>query len=223
MGQKRNSKKREKKKGAVSAKMGTQRVTVMAGNQNNSTPQNQAPPRGHFAVATEAKIDYLESIVEKQLNLYNWCEEKVSTLATLDSILLAVATLFIGKTTFFDPNVYTYGQIYNAAIVTVLILPLFISLAIALWHIRPKMGKASNTGRPNHRSSNGIRHFQDKAAYRNHLSSMTAEEICEDLTNQIYGMNNNIWKNQQSIKIAVYFDLVSLLGFFFVLIAINFI
>lgn len=37
---------------------------------------------------TEKKIEYLESIVSKQLDLYNWCEEKVSTLATIDSILL---------------------------------------------------------------------------------------------------------------------------------------
>lgn len=173
---------------------------------------------GKFSIPSDEKIQYLENIVGKQLDLYNWCEEKVSTLATLDSILLAAATLFIDKIDFFKAEGTIQARIINTGIVIIILLPLFISLAIALWHIRPKMGNASNTGRPNHRSSNGIRHFQDKAAYANHLSNMTPEEICEDLSNQIYGMNNNIWVNQKSIKKAVLFDLISLAGFFAVIV-----
>ena len=110
------------------------------------------------------------------------------------------------------------NELLNTGIIILILLPLFISLAIALWHIRPKMGRASNKGRPNHRSSNGIRHFSDKVAYSNHLRDITAEEICEDLSNQIYGMNYNIWVNQKSIKKAVLFDLISLAGFFAVIV-----
>lgn len=183
---------------------------------NNLSVPNSST--GRFREASDEKIQYLENIVGKQLDLYNWCEEKVSTLATLDSILLAAATIFIDKMDFFKAEDTIQIRLLKTGIVAFILLPLFISLAIALWHIRPKMGSASNVGRPNHRSSNGIRHFSDKESYRNHLSNMTATEICEDLSNQIYGMNHNIWINQKSIKRAVSLDLISLAGFFAVFI-----
>lgn len=163
---------------------------------------------------TEKKIEYLESIVFKQLDLYNWCEEKVSTLATIDSILLGAATLFLDKIIIIEDKISSFNSIMNIVISVGLLLPLFISLAIALWHIRPKMGKASNSGRPNHRSSNGIRHFDSSIAYGKIFDRISDKDLCEDLVRQIYGMNNNIWKNQQSIKLAVIFDIIGLLDFF---------
>ena len=102
----------------------------------------------------------------------------------------------------------------NIVISVGLLLPLFISLTIALWHIRPKMGKASNSGRPNHRSSNGIRHFESAVTYGRLFDRISDKDLCEDLSRQIYGMNNNIWKNQKSIKLAVIFDIIGLLNFF---------
>lgn len=163
---------------------------------------------------TEKKIEYLESIVSKQLDLYNWCEEKVSTLATIDSILLGAATLFLDKIIIKEDNISHFNFIMNVIFSVGLLLPLFISLTIALWHIRPKMGKASNSGRPNHRSSNGIRHFENAATYGRLFDRISDKDLCEDLSRQIYGMNNNIWKNQQSIKLAVIFDIIGLLDFF---------
>lgn len=183
-------------------------------NDASESAEKKMEHRGRFFAPSDEKIGYLEGIVGKQLDLYNWCEEKVSTLATLDSILLAVATLFVDKMDFFQPENSLQSRLLKGGIIVFILLPLFISLAIALWHIRPKMGSASNTGRPNHRSSNGIRHFSDKVAYREHVSNISATEICEDLSNQIYGMNYNIWINQKSIKMAVLFDLISLAGFF---------
>lgn len=206
------SKKRKKRKN------GGQRAQNSTTRGINTMGSNTGTNRARFSESSDEKIQYLENIVGKQLDLYNWCEEKVSTLATLDSILLAAATLLIDKMKFFKAPDNIQAKLLNAGIVVLILLPLFISLAIALWHIRPKMGSASNTGRPNHRSSNGIRHFSDKIAYKNHLSSMTSEEICEDLSNQIYGMNYNIWINQKSIKRAVLFDLISLTGFFAVIV-----
>ena len=160
------------------------------------------------------RVHYLEDLVSKQLDLYNWCEEKVSTLATIDSILLGAATLFIERVIVVGENATIVNKLLNIIMIVIVLLPLFISLAIALWHIRPKMGKTSNKGNPNHRSSNGIRHFKDASEYQNRLLSMSDDEICGDLIKQIYGMNNNIWRNQKSIKKAVIFDLVGLVGFF---------
>lgn len=206
---------RRKKKRTRKNRIKRYKENIRNGNEINTNINTDA---GRFFEPSDEKIQYLENIVEKQLDLYNWCEEKVSTLATIDSILLAVATLFIDKMDFFKTAGTIQVRLVNTGIIILILLPLFISLSIALWHIRPKMGKASNTGRPNHRSSNGIRHFSDKAAYRKHLSNISAEEICEDLSNQIYGMNHNIWVNQKSIKRAVLFDLISLIGFFAVIV-----
>lgn len=159
------------------------------------------------------RIHYLEGLVAKQLDLYNWCEEKVSTLATIDSILLGAATLFIEKIISVEETVNISDRIMRLALVSSVLIPLMGSLVIALWHIRPKMGKTSNVGRPNHRSSNGIRHFSNVDDYKKKIYSMPDNEICEDLIKQIYGMNRNIWINQKSIKGAVLFDLVGLVGF----------
>lgn len=159
------------------------------------------------------RVRYLEDLVSKQLDLYNWCEEKVSTLATIDSILLGAATIFIEKVIVVGETATLVNKILNVVMIAVVLLPLFISLAIALWHIRPKMGKRSNKGRPNHRSSNGIRHFTNASEYQSKLLSMSDDEICDDLIKQIYGMNTNIWRNQRSIKKAVVFDLIGLVGF----------
>jgi len=111
------------------------------------------------------------------------------------------------------------SKIINTGMAFILLLPIFFSLAIALWHVRPKMssGKANNPFRYNHRSSSGIIKFKDNKEYKNHLAKITAKEICEDISNQIYGMNRNIWKSQQSIKTAVLFDLIGLVGFIIII------
>lgn len=167
-----------------------------------------------YDLSFSQKIAYLENLVTKQLDLYSWCEEKVSTLATIDSILLGAATIFI------DNFVHVSDENRTISIILILLVlvPLFASLSIALWHIRPKMGKASNYGRPNHRSSNGIRHYKDADEYRKVISNLSKDELYEDLARQIYGMNQNIWKNQQSIKNAVFCDLIGIFGFFVMII-----
>ena len=147
------------------------------------------------------------------MDLYDWCEEKVSTLATIDAILLGGATLFLDSVKIEAEPMNLKTMLVNGGITAVLVVPFFISLAIALWHIRPKMGTAStHAPRPNHRSSNGIHQFKTKDDYDKHLENMTIDVICDDLIKQIYGMNHNIWKNQKSIKKAVAFDL-GLAGF----------
>ena len=159
------------------------------------------------------RVHYLEDLVSKQLDLYNWCEEKVSTLATMDSILLGAATLLVERFMSVGADTTWLNKTLNITMIVLVILPVLVSLAISLWHIRPKMGKLSNKGNPNHRSSNGIRHYNTLEAYKNRVLTINDDEICNDLIKQIYGMNKNIWKNQRSIKIAVACDLIGLVGF----------
>jgi len=61
----------------------------------NTTLTSDAISHAYFIKDDKKKIDYLESVVSKQLELYNWFEAKVSTLATINTILLGAATLFL--------------------------------------------------------------------------------------------------------------------------------
>jgi hypothetical protein len=79
------------------------------------------------------------------------------------------------------------------------------------------MGRVSTRENPNHRSSNGIRQFRTSDEYKEYLYSMPVSKICDDLAIQIHGMNINIWKNQRTIKLAVYFDLIGLVGFLLIM------
>ena len=216
----------------------------------NRQKQNSAPPRAPSATAptqsavvlpapvskfegTE-RINYLENLVSKQLDLYTWCEEKIATLATIDTILLAGATLFVGriKSNIFPlrvPDNYL-KQIMNfiennftIVMVFVMFVPIFFSLGLTLLHVIPKMGNVSTKSpQPNHRSSNGIRQFKSREEYKKYFYSLPASRICDDLLIQIYGMNTNIWKNQKLIKLAVTFDLVGLVGFLVIMLYLVF-
>jgi len=194
---------------------------VVSTSQANTVSIDELP-KPYFAEDNEKKFQYLERLDAKQLDLYDWCETKVSTLATIDTILFGVATLFLDKIMFVNEVNNARLTILNTVMVLLLLTPLFISLIIALWHIRPKMGKGKATStRSNHRSVSGIHHFKSKDAYKTHFEKLTIKELCEDLISKIYGMNNNIWKNQKSIKIAVLFDLIGLTNFFGIIIYIT--
>lgn len=180
------------------------------------------------------RIHYLEGLISKQLELYTWCEEKVTTLATIDSILLAGATLFVEHVKTGDFPVRVKGTFiaelqmliennFPFIMVLFIILPIFISLGISLWHVIPKMRSgATPNAVKNHRSSSGIHKYKNIPEYKSRLDSITESEIYEDIVRQIYGMNIIVWKNQISIKVAVYFDLAGLLGFFCIMLYLMF-
>jgi len=171
-------------------------------------------PVACFGQDNEEKLQYLEGLVSKQLDLYDWCEAKVSTLATIDAILVGAATVFFDKVKLQSAVPSIWIHLGNAGMVICLLFPLFLSLALSIWHIRPKMssGKA-NANRPNHRSSNGIRQFKNKEEYGAYLTTLTYKDLCEDLSNQIFGMNHNIWENRNLIDKAVKLDLIGLSSF----------
>lgn len=180
-----------------------------------------------FVFRGAERIHYLENLVSKQLELYTWCEEKVTTLATIDTILLGGATLFVGKiksNTFILPTSNSIGDIirrfiesnFSIFVVLMMFVPIFISLGLTLWHVIPKMRSGTTASAiKNHRSSAGIHKYRDNKEYMKRLDEIFENEIVADLARQIYGMNTNIWRNQFSIKVAVWFDLVGLAGFLF--------
>jgi len=189
-------------------------------------------PKEHeesFRFVGTQRINYLEGLVSKQLDLYTWCEEKVTTLATIDSILLAGATLFVVsvKSGIFSNRVSNttlnaflnfQERNFTFTMVLLMILPVFISLGITLWHVIPKMNsRATPSHVHNHRTVNGIRKNRDIQEYKELIDKITEDEIYHDLVRQVYGMNKNIWKNQKSIKTAVFFDLIGMCGFLYII------
>jgi hypothetical protein len=172
------------------------------------------------------KIEYFEGIVSKQLNLYIWCEQKVNTLATINAIMLTAATLFVEYTKSSMSsqkddvsNIENLEGNFHIIMILIIVLPIFISLGITLWHVIPKMRSGANPKTVHiHRSVSGIHSFNDFQEYKNHLSNLSRNDIYNDIIRQIYGMNKNIWKNQISIKWAVRFDLVGLGGFIIIII-----
>lgn len=170
------------------------------------------------------KIDYLESIAARQLDLYAWCEDKVGTLATINSVLLAGATLLVGHVKNGSFPVRTADTIVNqiriaiegnfAVITTFGLLLFFMSLGIALYHVIPKMYSGASSSRlRNHRSVVGINKYKTVEEYKERLDTMSEEDLYDDLVRQIYGVNKHIWRNQRSIRVAVYLDLAGLLVF----------
>ena len=205
-------------------------------NMNTGSRQSKTPSHDEatYIFSGGNRIQYLENLTVHQLELYNWCEDKVTTLATMDAILLSGATLFVEhvKTGNFPTRTATdwlstilswIEKSFPLIMVILIILPIFVSLGITLFHVIPKMrsGATVNTYK-NHRSSAGIQRFNSKEEYKHRLDTISVDELYQDLIWQIYGMNKNVWKNQKSIRAAVICDLLGLFGFFFVVLYLVF-
>jgi hypothetical protein len=195
---------------------------VNGSNQEGPASTNEETQQKSASIfAVSPRVEYLETLAEKQLTLYTWCEEKVTTLATIDAILLGGATLFVehirgnvfpARTADSLLNRFQNALESNISLIMILtmLLPTFLSLTITLWHVIPKMNSRTSAGSiRNHRSANGIHKYPDVAAYKARLDTIMEEEIYSDLVRQVYGMNTNIWQSQRSIKIAVWLDLIA--------------
>jgi hypothetical protein len=208
-------------------KNGFGRMITMTTASTDTSCQNNlgncsTAPRAHFAVDDDNKIQYLERLSQKQLDLYDWNETKVNTLVLVDSVLLGAATLYLDKINIMRTEPSLWFTLGNIILVLVLLLPLCFSLIIALFHIADKMssGKANSSDRLNHRAISKIDMFKTNFDYIDEVRKLTASQICEDLCNQIYGMNKNILKTQKTLKKAVYLDIIGLVGFVFTILYI---
>lgn len=178
-----------------------------------------------YEFVSEERIHYLQNLMEKQLQLYGWCEAKVTTLATINSILVAGVAIFLERVKSHEFPQRTCNSIktciqyaieshYGAVTVGLVLLPVSISLALALYHVIPKMQSGvyiSQIG--NHRSVAGILRYNSMESYKKRLDAISEDEIYHDLVHQIFGMSRNIWRSQLSIRRAVYGDIIALIGF----------
>gem|GEM_PF-7041796 len=107
----------------------------------------------------------------------------------------------------------------ESVLVITSLLPVLVSLAIALHHIEPKM-QSGRTDASNLRSVVGAEQYDDDTEYLNALRDLSAEEIAALNAKQAFGMNRNIWRNQHAIRTAALFSSFGLLSFLMFLIKV---
>jgi hypothetical protein len=146
--------------------------------------------------------EFTTEINKHRYDLYNWCETKIQSLITVDSILLGALIVTING--HLKLNDWT-----NALAVGIAAALLTSSLAISLWHIEPKMdSKVGNYDNP--RSSIGIAMMTKEEYYQKHMQ-LTCEEMIYYNCLQTKGMNKIIMTNQRAIRIAALSTIASLL------------
>lgn len=154
-------------------------------------------------------FDFIHDVLDKRYALYEWCEEKINTLATMNSIL--VAALFAVSGGFIDAKYW-----FNLVALILCFLAVLFSLVVVLWHIIPTMRSGRlPKGSRNLRSVVGVSEFESTKHYMAAVLESTDMARFEAAANQVLGMNRNIMKNQRAIRLAVFADMAGL-GFFIV-------
>lgn len=137
-------------------------------------------------------------INERRYGLYTWCEDKIKTLVTVDSILYGALFIILGKDNVFP---VVPGMHWHFLAVAGAFASLTASLVISIWHIEPKMdSKVGNIENP--RTSIGINSLS-KDEYFARLMSLELQDMIKYNAWQIKGMNKIIMKNQRAIRVAV--------------------
>jgi len=149
-------------------------------------------------------LEYSADINRHRYDLYMWCESKIYSLITVDSLLFGALFLVVGT------RVHVTSVI-NKCDLGFTVACLAASLVISLWHIEPKMdSRVGNYDNP--RSSIGIAK-KSKEEYLETLMKLDLSKMIEFNSSQIMGMNKIIMGNQRAIKFASVATIIGLFGF----------
>jgi len=171
-------------------------------------------PELFYTEDDKSVIDYFKDIFENKLKLYHYCESQLSRIAFANSIFIAALAVLIGSNNGMKLTIYT----------VILFIPFVVSLGITIWSAIPKIltNKKLYLDAPiDHRSVYGIAKFKcvgnlgDHGAekYRTYIASLNIEKIYEELTTQIYKMNDTIIRDYRYIKAAVICSIIGLIVF----------
>lgn len=153
---------------------------------------------------SDEDMAFASEILDKRYQLYTWCEEKMNTLSTVNSILLGVILALTG----------TVFKLASPLAVTALVAcgaMILMSFVVVLIHIIPTMTnrKYDKTER-NIRTTVGISRYASRDEYIGALLASDRMARFRATAIQLYGMNMVIMKNQRAIRIAVIADLAGL-------------
>ncbi len=148
--------------------------------------------------------DFSIDVLGKRYDTYQWCEDKVNTLVTLNGLLIGALFVTIDK-------IFSKSECLNFVMASLAILFLATSLALSLYHIIPKM----NSGRitRNIRTVIGTEQFDSNESYFDEYLKLELIDMVKLNTEQIRGMNKNIMKNQIAIRIAAICSIIGMVLF----------
>lgn len=137
-------------------------------------------------------------ILQKKYELYMWCETKTYNLLTANGALLAAIFLLLNSLGDFNerPAVWFLGLLSSVLVLA--------SVVVSLVNIIPRMDSGA-TSRKNLRSVIGTNNFDHYDDYHDALSTMDLKAMVYSNSEQIYGMNKNVWKSQSAIRRAAWF------------------
>jgi hypothetical protein len=179
--------------------------------------QQSAPINSHnLADDPKTRIEIALDILAKKYQNYMWCEQKITALATANTIFLGGLFVVAGSR-------YSANTPAKIAILGACIAAFASCLALMLYHTIPRMRSgAIPKGTANLRSAAGVRKFATTDAYYQSLAAADYAKMLRDISDQIYGMNKNIWRSQNIIRIAVCVDLAGLLLFIAIVVMSSF-
>ncbi len=85
------------------------------------------------------------------------------------------------------------------------------SLAVSVYHVKPKMWSGRIPNKKNLRTVYGTEQYGSTEDYMKELGELDLTGMIKANCEQIVGMNKNIWRNQQAIQWAVFMTLLGLL------------
>lgn len=183
-------------------------------NQTQATPTaapttSPAPilPAGALDLSqvTDEQIAFVEDVLSRRYDLYSWCEAKINTLSTVNSILLGILLALTGVV--FKPVGW-----FSTTLLVMCAAAILGSFVVVLVHIIPSMRSGKNPkNERNLRSVLGVSRFETREDYVAAVLASTREGRFWNATVQLYGMNKIVMNNQRAIRWAVVLDLVALM------------
>ena len=168
----------------------------------------------YFAEDNKEKIDYFVALGLKQYEVYNACMDKVNTLTTVCAIFIGAAVLFIDFEKIMNQAFCV--MIINVILIFFLILSFVICLFILIWHISPTkliIPKMKDKISNNHRAVYGIKQHRNLQNYKNRISKLMVNEVCDEIITQVYLLNDIMWRIQKKIRAAERISLIGLVIF----------
>lgn len=169
-----------------------------------------------------SKKDYLLEMYQTELSFFDLFESKNNSLATADTILLTLASIF--TTQFFDKE----GQNNSCLLMIlsiILVAMIMTSLGVILLNVIFKVGKRPKRIikiKYNHHSISGIIRYS-RNEFIERINTISSEDLVNDLAKQVYGLVKINENSQRRIRVAVIIDLIALVYFFVILIIMQFI
>lgn len=170
---------------------------------DSATSQAEQRRRRERAMSSnEATQAFVLDILDKKYRIYDWCEQKISTLVTIDGLLLGALFLAVDTSAIQGWKMFTLFGLSIALLLG--------SILISLWHVVPLMYSGRSHPK-NPRTSYGTEAYESNEEYGRAVMALRIEDMIRLDTDQIRGMNKNIMRDQRAIRWAARLTMLALI------------